>query len=159
MSTHSQLLQEVEALTISAVNVETLMQNVADRIHSVMTRYNCVKFFVVDKTDDRALLLGPYTGSFSPVPRITFDQGLCGAAAATGKTLVVNNVAADPRYLSASELVKSEIVVPIFVRGKLAAEISVGSYFVDTFATDADRNFVEACGGVIGKYLERNPTN
>jgi putative methionine-R-sulfoxide reductase with GAF domain len=101
------------------------MQRVADRIHSALTRYNCVKFFVVDKADDRALLLGPYTGSFNPVPRITFEQGLVGAAAATGKTLVVNNVAADPRYLAASDLVKSEIVVPIFARGKLAAEISV----------------------------------
>ncbi len=146
-------------MSITAANAEALMQWVADRIHSMMTRYNCVKFFVVDKTDDRALLLGPYTGSFSPVPRITFDQGLVGAAAASGKTLVVNNVAADPRYLSASELVKSEMVVPIFAHGKLAAEISVGSYFVDTFAPDADRNFLEACGGVIGTYLERNPIN
>jgi len=157
MSTHDKLLQEIEGMAVSAANAEALMQTVADRIHSVMTRYNCVKFFVVDKSDDRALLLGPYTGSFSPVPRITFDQGLCGAAAASGKTLVVNDVTADPRYLSASALVKSEIVVPIFVRGKLAAEISVGSYFVDTFATDADRNFVEACGGVIGKYLGKQP--
>jgi L-methionine (R)-S-oxide reductase len=159
MSTYTILLQEVEALAVSAANAETLMQSVADRIHSVMARYNCVKFFVVDKADAHALLLGPYTGSFSPVARITFDQGLCGAAAATGKTLVVNDVAADPRYLSASDLVKSEIVVPIFARGKLAAEISVGSYFADTFAADADRNLVEACGAVIGKYLEKQPLN
>ena len=157
MSTHDKLLQEVEDMAASAAGAETLMQRIADRIHAVMTRYNCVKFFVVDKADARALLLGPYTGSFSPVPRITFEQGLVGAAAASGKTLVVNNVAADPRYLSASELVKSEIVVPIFARGKLAAEISVGSYFADTFAPDADRNFVEACGGIIGKYLEKQP--
>ena len=155
MSTHDKLFQEVEDMAVTAANAEALMQRVADRIHSVMARYNCVKFFVVDKTDASALLLGPFTGSFSPVPRITFDQGLVGAAASSGKTLVVNNVAADPRYLSASELVKSEIVVPIFARGKLAAEISVGSYFADTFAADADRNFVEACGGVIGKYLEK----
>lgn len=159
MSTHNTLLQEIEGMSVTATNAEGLMQWVAERIHSVMARYNCVKFFVVDKTDDRALLLGPYTGSFSPVPRITFDQGLVGAAAASGKTLVVNNVTADPRYLSASELVKSEMVVPIFARGKLVAEISVGSYFVDTFAAAADRDFLEACAGVIGKYLEKNPIN
>ncbi|HWX53329.1 MAG TPA: GAF domain-containing protein [Verrucomicrobiae bacterium] len=141
---------------LSAASAETLMQRIADRIHSVMARYNCVKFFVVDKVDPGSLLLGPYTGSFSPVSRISFGQGLVGAAAASGNTVVVNNVAADPRYLSASELVKSEIVVPIFARGTLAAEISVGSYFADTFG-DVDRNFVEACGGVVGKYLEEHP--
>jgi L-methionine (R)-S-oxide reductase len=156
MSMHNDLLQEVEDMALSAASTETLMQRVADRIHAVMARYNCVKFFVVDKADPGALLLGPYTGSFIPVPRISFAQGLVGAAAASGKTVVVNNVAADSRYLSASDLVKSEIVVPIFAGGTLAAEISVGSYFTDTFG-DADRNFVEACGGIVGKYLEKHP--
>jgi L-methionine (R)-S-oxide reductase len=157
MSTHTKLLQEIEALAAAAPDAETLMQRISDRIHSVMTRYNWVGFYLVDKAEPQVLVLGPFVGSFSPVPRIPFEQGLCGAAAAGGKTLVVNNVTGDHRYLAGSELVKSEIVVPIFVAGKVVAEIDVESYFTDSFSPEADRNFVEACAGVVAKYLEKRP--
>jgi putative methionine-R-sulfoxide reductase with GAF domain len=50
--------------------------------------------------------------------------------------------------------VKSEIVVPIFARKKLAAELDVESYFADTF-TLADQEFLEACGAVVATYLEK----
>ena len=154
---HSKLLLEIEDMARAASSAETLMQRISDRIHTVMARYNWVGFYLVDKADARVLVLGPYVGSFSPVPRIPFEQGLCGAAAAGGKTLVVNNVTGDHRYLSGSELVKSEIVVPIFVAGKVTAEIDVESYFADTFSVEADRNFVEACAGIVAKYLEKHP--
>lgn len=157
MSTHTKLLQEIETLAVAAPNAETLMQRISDRIHSVMTRYNWVGFYVVDKEDPRVLVLGPFVGSFSPVQRIPFEQGLCGAAAASGKTLVVNNVAGDHRYLAGSEMVKSEIVVPILVVGKVAAEIDVESYFTDTFSGEDDRNLVEGVARVVAKYLEKHP--
>jgi putative methionine-R-sulfoxide reductase with GAF domain len=49
-------------------------------------------------------------------------------------------------------MVKCEIVVPIFVKNKLAAELNVESYFAGTF-TKPEQDFVEACAGVVGKYL------
>src|ERR1700681_3916271 len=103
MSTHTKLLQEIEALAVAAPNAETLMQRISDHIHSVMARNNWVGFYLVDKADPRVLVLGPFVGSFSPLTRIPFEQGLCGAAAASGKTLVVNNVTGDHRYLAGSE--------------------------------------------------------
>jgi L-methionine (R)-S-oxide reductase len=157
MSVHTTLLKEVEGLAAAATSPESFMQRLSDHIHAAMARYNWVGFYLVDKTDPRVLVLGPFTGSFTPVPRIPFEQGLCGAAAATGKTLVVDNVAGDHRYLAGSELVKSEIVVPIFAAGKLAGEIDVESYFTDTFRADDDRNFVEACAGVVAKFLKTHP--
>jgi GAF domain-containing protein len=157
MSMHTKLLQEIETLAAAAPNAETLMQRVSDRIHAVMARYNWVGFYLVDKAEPRVLVLGPFVGSFSPLTRIPFEQGLCGAAAAGGKTLVVNSVAGDHRYIAGSEMVKSEIVVPIFVAGKVVAEIDVESYFTDSFSSEADRNFVEACAGIVAKYLEKHP--
>ena len=47
--------------------------------------------------------------------------------------MVVDDVSKDPRYLAGSPLVKSEIVVPIFVKNKLAAELDVESYFTSAF--------------------------
>jgi putative methionine-R-sulfoxide reductase with GAF domain len=49
-------------------------------------------------------------------------------------------------------MVKSEIVVPIYVNKKLAAEMDIESYFAGTF-TKMEQEFVEGCAGVVGKYM------
>ena len=54
----------------------------------------------------------------TPHTRIPLNQGICGAAASSGKTIVVDDVKKDPRYLACSLETKSEIVVPIFVKGQ-----------------------------------------
>jgi hypothetical protein len=51
-------------------------------------------------------------------------------------------------------MVKCEIVVPIFVKKNLVAELDIESYFVGTF-TKSERDFVEACATVVGKYLAK----
>jgi putative methionine-R-sulfoxide reductase with GAF domain len=55
-------------------------------------------------------------------------------------------------------MVKCEIVVPIFVKKKLAAELDVESYFVNTF-TRSEQEFVEACAAVVGKIFRRALTD
>jgi L-methionine (R)-S-oxide reductase len=158
MSTHNQILQEIQQMAITATNADKLMQEIADRIHSAMARYNWVGFYLVDKQEPQVLVVGPYTGSFIPNARIPFGQGMCGAAAVSRKTIVANNVAQEQNYLAGSEMVKSEIVVPISVHGKLAGEIDVESYFADTFSPPADRSFVESVAAVVGKFLEKHPS-
>jgi GAF domain-containing protein len=69
--------------------------------------------------------------------------------------VAANNVAADLRYLSATAMVKSEIVVPVLVSRKLVAEIDVESYFPDTF-TEKDQEFVESCAALVGRFMERH---
>ena len=56
--------------------------------------------------------------------------------------------------LSGSSLVKSEIVVPIFVKNKLAAELDIESHFGSTF-TKSEQDFLEACATIVGKYWGR----
>jgi L-methionine (R)-S-oxide reductase len=65
--------------------------------------------------------------------------------------VVVDDVQTDSRYLSGSTMVKSEIVVPIIVN-QLVAELDIESYFPSTF-NPSERQFVEACAAVVGKYL------
>jgi L-methionine (R)-S-oxide reductase len=100
------------------------------------------------------LLVGPFVGSFTPNARIPLDTGLCGAAASTRRTVVVDDVRNDPRYLAGSSMVISEIVVPISVRGTLAAELDIESYFPGTF-TKAEQEFVEACAKIVEKRMSR----
>jgi L-methionine (R)-S-oxide reductase len=108
----------------------------------------------VDPTDYGYLIVGPFAGSFTPNARIPLNTGLCGAAASSGQVVVVQDVTKDPRYLAGSSLVKSEMVVPISVNKKLAAELDIESYFGETF-TKSEQEFVEACAKVIANYLGR----
>jgi L-methionine (R)-S-oxide reductase len=149
---HEELLQEFRAFALTASTAESLMEHIAQRLHEKMTRYNWVGFYLVDPADPGILQVGPFVGSFTPNARIPLNTGLCGAAATTGRTIIVDDVSTDPRYLSGSSMVNSEIVAPIFVKAKLAAELDVESYFATTF-NKPEQDFVEACAAVVAEYL------
>jgi GAF domain-containing protein len=86
--------------------------------------------------------------------RIPLTEGICGAAAASGESVIVDDVNADPRYLSCSIKTKSEIVVPIYAHGKVIGEIDVDSHSAAAF-TGLDRAFLEATARIVGQYIER----
>jgi L-methionine (R)-S-oxide reductase len=152
MNAHGELLKEFQDFAPTAPTAKALMERMAQRLHEKMTRYNWVGFYLVDPADAGILLVGPFVGSFTPNARIPLDRGLCGAAATSRRSVVVDDVSKDPRYLSGSPMVNSEIVVPIFVKGTLAAELDIESYFLSTF-DKAEQDFVEACAAVVGKYM------
>jgi L-methionine (R)-S-oxide reductase len=151
MLVQEELLREFQDFARTAT-VKTVMEHIAQRLHEKMTRYNWVGFYLVDPADPGILLVGPFVGSFTPNARIPLNTGLCGAAASSGQVVIVDDVSKDPRYLSGSHMVKSEIVVPIFVKNKLAAELDIESYFVSTF-TRPEADFVEACARIVGDCL------
>ena len=152
VAAHEELLKEFRDFASSAPTAEAVMTRIVQRLHETMTRYNWVGFYLVDPADPGILLVGPFAGSFTPNARIPLNTGLCGAAATAGEVVVVDDVSKDARYLAGSSMVISEIVVPIFVKNKLAAELDIESYFPGTF-TRPEQNFVEACAAVVGKCL------
>lgn len=154
---HEELLQEFRSYAQSASSVQALMEHIAMHLHEKMTRYNWTGFYLIDPADANYLIVGPYSGSFAPNARIPLDRGLCGAAASTGRVVVVQDVSKDQRYLAGSNMVKSEIVVPIFANKKLAGELDIESYFADTF-TRAEQEFVEACAAVVADYMAKPHT-
>jgi putative methionine-R-sulfoxide reductase with GAF domain len=150
---HEELLREFQNFARTAPTATSLMEHIARRLHEKKTRYNWVGFYLLDPADPGFLLVGPFVGSFTPNARIPLSKGLCGAAARSGLTIVVDDVSKDPRYLAGSAMVISEIVVPISVNNKFAAELDVESYFPGTF-TKSEQDFVEACARLVGKHLE-----
>lgn len=149
----NELLTEFEKLTHTTSTTENLMLQISNRLHEAMARYNWVGFYLMENSMPPQLVLGPYAGSFVPIEKISLDRGLCGAAATSKKTALVNQVATDPRYVG-SEMVKSCLVSPILIKGKVVAEIDVESYFANTFQK-ADQEFLEACGALVGRYMEQ----
>ena len=147
---HQAVLSDIEEFARKESTSNSVMQYVAQHLHEEMAYYNWVGFYLVDPEDAGFLIVGPFFGSFTPNARIPLHQGLCGAAARSCQTVVVNDVSKDSRYLSGSTMVKSEIVVPILSRKKLVAELDIESYFADTF-TQAEQEFVEACAAIVAR--------
>jgi GAF domain-containing protein len=94
--------------------------------------------------------------------RIPVGQGVCGAAAASGETEIVDDVNADPRYLACFPSTRSEIVVPIAHEGRIVGEIDIDSDRPAAFGQD-DRVFLErvallispACSGAASTRIPR----
>ncbi len=149
-----EVLQELQKYAATATTSKAMMEWIAKRLHEKLTRYNWVGFYLVDPDDPGYLVVGPFAGSFTPNARIPLSNGLCGAAATSGKVVVAQDVTKDVRYLPGTSMVKSEIVVPIFLNKKLAAELDVESYFANTFTRD-EQEFVETCAGVVAKQLAK----
>ena len=152
---HNDLLQEFREFALTAPTANALMERIAQKLHATVTKFNWVGFYLADPTDPGILLVGPFFGSFTPHARIPLNTGLCGAAASSGKTVVVNDVSKDPRYLAGSALVKSEIVIPIFAKQKLAAQLDIESYFVNTF-TPPEVDFSQSCAKIVADYLAKS---
>ncbi|MGA3106104.1 MAG: GAF domain-containing protein [Terriglobales bacterium] len=146
--------KELERLDSESRTADELMKGITLLLNQQMLNYNWVGFYMLEAgTEPPVLVLGHYQGAMTPHVRIPLNEGICGAAASTGETVVVDDVNSDPRYLSCSLETKSEIVVPVFVRGQVAGELDIDSHFPAAFGAD-DRALVEYCAQLVSKRLE-----
>jgi L-methionine (R)-S-oxide reductase len=146
---------EIDRLNASARGADPFMEGIARLLHDKMLKYNWVGFYMLEPgAAPPMLVLGHFQGAMTPHTRIPLNQGICGAAASSGKTIVVDDVGSDPRYLACSLETKSEIVVPIFVRGQVVGELDIDSHFPSAFGAE-DRELVEYCAQLVGKRIEQ----
>jgi L-methionine (R)-S-oxide reductase len=145
---------EMAELAHLAQNAKELMQGVCKLLHERMLKYNWVGFYMLEPGAKPPILeLVAFVGAMTPHTRIPLNQGICGAAASSGKTIVVDDVSKDPRYLACSLETKSEIVVPIFIKGRVAGELDIDSHFPAAFGAE-DQSLVQYCAEIVGTKLE-----
>jgi len=147
--------KELPRLSSEARSADQLMDEIARLLFDKMLKYNWVGFYMLEPgANPPMLVLGHFQGAMTPHTRIPLNQGICGAAASSGKTVIVDDVRSDPRYLACSVETKSEIVVPVFVREQVAGELDIDSHFPAAFGFE-DRELVEYCAQLVGKRLEQ----
>jgi L-methionine (R)-S-oxide reductase len=126
--------------------VEAMLQAV-NVLKEQMPDYSWVGIYTLEGDE---LRLGPYRGKPSPHTRIPLHQGICGAAASTKETIIVDDVDADPRYLACSLETRSEIVVPIMRGADVLGEIDIDSDKKAAFGP-ADRELLEAVAALLAR--------
>jgi L-methionine (R)-S-oxide reductase len=145
---------ELTELARTAPGAQILMQAMVKLLHDRMLKYNWVGFYMLEPgAQPPMLVLGAFEGAMTPHTRIPLNQGICGAAASSGQTVVVDDVSKDPRYLACSLETKSEIVVPVFVHGTVVGELDIDSHFPAAF-TPEHQDLVQHCARLVGKKLE-----
>jgi len=126
------------------------LQQIVDFLYNSFDNYSWIGIYIVDGDD---LILGPWNGlEATEHIKIPIGKGICGSAAATGKTEVIPDVNDDDRYLSCFLSTKSEIVVPIKKDGKIIAEIDIDSDKRDAF-TKEDEEFLEKVADMLAEHI------
>jgi len=125
------------------------LQEAVEVLHDEVDHYSWVGIYLVEGDD---LVLGPWRGpNATEHVRIPVGQGVCGAAAATGKTEIVDDVNADPRYLACFPSTRSEIVVPIAHNGRVVGEIDIDSDQPAAFGAE-DRELLERVAVLLAPF-------
>jgi L-methionine (R)-S-oxide reductase len=127
------------------------MQRAVAILKDTMPAYTWVGVYLLEGDE---LVLGPFLGKPSPHTRIPLNKGICGAAASQGRTIVVDNVDLDPRYLACSLDTRSEIVVPLIRGSEVLGEIDIDSDRAAAFGP-ADRKLLERVAGLLAQKLPR----
>ena len=106
-------------------------------------RFFWTGFYLVDADKPNELVVGPYQGTLGCL-RIPFGRGVCGAAAAERRTVLVPDVHAFPGHIACDSRSNSEIVVPVIdTAGALAGVLDVDSTSFNAFDA-ADQAGLEA---------------
>lgn len=137
--TYRSALEAVDRIVNREHEPDEVLRQVVDVLHDRFERYSWVGIYLIEGGD---LVLGPWKGpQATEHVRIPVGQGICGAAAASGRTEVVDDVSADVRYLACFPSTRSEIVVPISYEGRVVGEIDIDSDEPAAF-DEADRAFL-----------------
>ena len=147
--TYRSALEAVDRIVNRESEADEVLRRVVEVLHDRFGHYSWVGIYLVEGNE---LVLGPWKGpQATEHVRIPVGQGVCGAAAASGKTEVVDDVNADDRYLACFPSTRSEIVVPIVYEGRVVGEIDIDSDEPAAFG-EADRAYLERVATLISPH-------
>ena len=151
---HGDALNLVRTIVAEAPGPEAAAQRVVEALHDRFAHYDWVGVYWLDQAANE-LVLGPWMGpEATEHTRIPVGVGICGAAAASGQTQIVDDVNADPRYLACFASTRSEIVVPIFADGHVIGEIDIDGSDVGAY-DETDARFLEEVAALLAPLRPR----
>jgi L-methionine (R)-S-oxide reductase len=149
VSDYGGALEAVEGILARESEADEVLRQTVDVLHDQLDHYSWVGIYFVEGED---LVLGPWKGpAATEHVRIPIGRGVCGAAAASGRTELVDDVSADDRYLACFPSTRSEIVVPISYEGRVVGEIDIDSDRPAAFGPE-DQAFLERVALLISAH-------
>ena len=140
--------QRLVALTDGIPYETANLANASALLWQHMKDINWVGFYLLE--GDK-LVLGPFQGNVACV-EISVGRGVCGAAVERRETILVEDVHQFPGHIACDSASASEIVVPLWKNGRVAAVLDIDSPSVARFTVE-DKEGLEKLGKVLEKLL------
>jgi len=137
------LILQLKPLVESEADVIANMANLSAALKEVFGFF-WVGFYIVR---GEQLVLGPFQGPVA-CTRIRYGKGVCGMAWKEKKPILVPDVDKFPGHIACSSLSRSEIVIPVFHHGKIAAVLDVDSEFLNHFDKTDEKYLSEIAGWI-----------
>ena len=118
---YEETLKQLDSLLAEDDNLISSLANTSALLKFSFNSFSWVGFYLESQGE---LVVGPFQGKPACV-RIGWGKGVCGAAAQNGKTIVVPDVSKFPGHIACDPMSKSEIVVPIEVKGRIVGVLDV----------------------------------
>lgn len=142
------LIQQLQAITDNVPHKIANLANTSALLWEALDNLNWVGFYLLEGD---ALILGPFQGKVACI-EIPMGRGVCGTAAARGKTVRVEDVHAFPGHIACDSASNSEIVIPLFRDGEVVGVLDIDSPILARFTPD-DQIGLEAVARVIETFL------
>lgn len=142
------LAKQLDALLEGEFDNVANLSNASALLNQFLDNINWCGFYL-SKNDE--LLLGPFQGLPACV-HIPFGKGVCGTAAESQKTIVVEDVHAFPGHIACDSASQSEIVVPIVKEQTLFGVLDIDSPIKNRFSTE-DQDGLEQFVTILTKHL------
>jgi L-methionine (R)-S-oxide reductase len=149
--TRLQLIDNVRIAIAQQTSEHDILKAAVELIDAHSEDFNWTGIYIMR---DGRLEVGPYIGLETPHTVIELNQGICGAAASQKRSVVVDDVNNDPRFLACSITTRSEIVVPMMDEDRCLGEIDIDSNRPAAF-TAADREMLEAIASALVSRLRQ----
>ena len=147
-SLYADLRSALDGLTADEPDPIANMANMAALLWEYLPDINWSGFY---RAIDGELVLGPFQGKTACI-RIAIGDGVCGTAAASRETQLVDDVDAFPGHIPCDAASASELVVPIIVNGDLIGVLDIDSPHKARFDAD-DAAGCEALVALIGPRI------
>ncbi|MBP5551604.1 MAG: GAF domain-containing protein [Bacilli bacterium] len=131
------MIEKIKAIIDDKIPLVSNLSNVS-AILNEMEDINWCGFYLAK---DETLYLGPFQGEVA-CTTIPFGKGVCGTAAQTKKTLIVDNVLEFKGHIACSSKSRSEIVTPIIKGDTVVGVIDIDSPSFSRFNKD-DQDLLE----------------
>ena len=148
MANYNEINNKLSALIEGVPHKIANLANASALIYSELDGLNWAGFYLIE--GDR-LVLGPFQGKPACI-EIPLERGVCGTAAAAKRTLVVPNVHLFEGHIACDSASNSEIVIPLFSRGKVVGVLDIDSPLFDRFS-DEDRAGLEEFAKILSDSL------
>ncbi len=119
------------------------LESAARAIRAASPRHTGVYLYALEGEE---LALRAFSGRPTEHTRIRVADGVCGRAVAAGEDQVVEDVGADPDYISCSLATRSECVVLVRRDGRVVGEIDIDSDAPGPFPDTSLRDLRVAAG-------------